>query len=178
MKVSSKNLFFRSVRLTDSEFIYDLRSSKGKFLNNYGYTKEVNKNFISGSIKKEYESLEYYFIISDINENIGVVRIYKLNKRQKTFTWGSWIMLDGISPLYALKSAVMVYAFAFDFLGMEKSLFDVRNENKKVISFHEKTGAKFLRKEETDTFFCFEKYNYQTLRKKYQKYIGEINFKA
>ena len=85
-------------------------------------------------------------------------------------------MLDGISPLYALISAVMVYSFSFEFLKLEKSLFDVRNKNKKVISFHEKTGAKFLRKDEEDTFFSFDKINYQTLRKKYQKYIGKIHF--
>lgn len=177
MKVSSKNLFFRSVSMKDSEFIYRLRSSKGRFLNNKGYTKEVNKNYISEIIKKEHECLEFYFIISDVKEDVGVVRIYQINNDQKTFTWGSWIMLDGISPLYALISSIMVYAFAFDFLRLEKSLFDVRNENKKVISFHEKTGAKFLKKDEQDMFFCFTKMNYQILRKKYEKYIGSINFK-
>ena len=153
MKVSSKNLFFRSVSSRDSEFIYSLRLSKGRFINNNGYTKEVNKNFISDSIKKEHQCLEYYFIISDLKEDVGVVRVYRINNDQKTFTWGSWIMLDGISPLYALISAVMVYSFSFEFLKLEKSLFDVRNKNKKVISFHEKTGAKFLRKDEEDTFF-------------------------
>ena len=41
----------------------------------------------------------------------------------------------------------MVYAYAFDYLEMDKSLFDVRNENIKVKSFHEKTGAKYLKKD-------------------------------
>ena len=174
MKVISKNLFFRSVSQQDSEFIFNLRTSKGKFINNVGYSKEINKNYISESIIKESKELEYYFIISDSNEDVGVVRIYDLNKIQKTFTWGSWIILDGKSPLYALISAVMIYAFAFDYLGMEKSFFDVRNENIKVKSFHEKTGAEYLNKNEKDTFFSFDKKNYQILRRKYQKYIGDI----
>ena len=82
--------------------------------------KEINKNYISESVIKESKGLEYYFIISDSNEDIGVVRIYDLNNVQKTFNCGSWITLDGKSPLYQLISVVMVYAFAFDYLEMEK----------------------------------------------------------
>ena len=176
MKVISKNLFFRSVSVEDSDFIYDLRTSRGQFINNHEYTKEINKNYISESVIKESKGIEYYFVISDSRERIGVVRIYNINTNQKIFTWGSWIILDGRSPIYPIVSAVMVYAYAFDYLGMDKSLFDVRNENIKVKSFHEKTGAKYLNKDEKDTFYSFDKINYVILRKKYQKYIGEIKF--
>ncbi len=174
MKVISKNLFFRSVSNQDSTFIFNLRSSKGEFINNHGYTKEINKNFISESVVKESKGLGYYFVISDSKEDIGVVRIYNLNTDKKTFTWGSWIIMDGKSPLYPLISAIMVYAFSFDYLGMEKSLFDVRNENIKVKSFHKKTGAIFLRNDEQDTYYSFNKNRYLILKEKYQKYIGEI----
>lgn len=176
MKINSKKLSFRSVQLVDNDFIFNLRSSKGRFINNIGFTREVNKNWMKGCISRQLKNQEYYFIIHDKKEDAGVVRVYKINNEEKTFTWGSWILKDGCSPLYAITSAVMVYSFAFDFLGMKKSYFDVRNDNIKVKSFHEKTGAIFLRKDNVDTFYSFEKVNYEKLFTKYEKYIGKINF--
>ena len=177
MIVTSKTLCFRSAKLEDSNFIFNLRSAKGKFINNIGFTREVNKNWMKGCAQKELDGLEYYFVIHDDKEDVGVVRLYNVNNEKKTFTWGSWILKDGCSPLYAVVSAVMLYAFAFDFLGMKQSLFDVRNDNIKVKSFHEKTGALFLKKDNLDSFYSFEKEDYKRLRNKYKKYIGDIDYK-
>ena len=80
MKVISKNLFFRSVSVEDSDFIYDLRTSRGQFINNHDYTREINKNYISESVIKESKGIEYYFVISDSRENIGV--LIDLNKER------------------------------------------------------------------------------------------------
>ena len=176
MKINAKNLSFRSAILEDSDFIFDLRSSKGKFINNNGFTREVNRNWMKGCVTRQLERKEYYFVIYNKKEDVGVVRIYKINNEEKTFTWGSWILKDGCSPLYAITSAVMVYSFAFDFLRMRKSYFDVRNENIKVKSFHEKTGAIFLRKDNLDTFYSFDKVNHQNLFKKYKKFTGDISY--
>ncbi|KGG20801.1 GNAT family N-acetyltransferase [Prochlorococcus marinus] len=176
MRLNSKKLFFRSAAIEDSDFIYKLRSSKGQFINNQGFTKKVNQDWISQCSQREKDGKEFYFIISDSNKDVGVVRIYKINYEEKTFAWGSWILIDGCSPLYAIISAVMVYTFAFEYLGMKKSFFDVRNDNFKVKSFHEKTGAKFLKNDELDTFYSFDEVGYKNLRDKYRKYTGEIQW--
>ena len=174
MIINSKKLTFRLASLADSDFIFKLRSSKGKYINNDGFTEESNKKWISSCVERQLKGFEYYFIISDNKENVGVVRIYELNKEDKTFTWGSWILKDECSPSYAIISAIMVYAFSFDFLRMRKSYFNVRNDNVKVKSFHRKTGAKFLSQDDIDSFYLFDKSDYQKLREKYKKYVGEI----
>ena len=177
MQVNSRKLFFRSAQLKDSEFIFNLRSKKGDFINNVGFTKASNEKWMKGCVSREREGLEFYFIIYDKNEQVGVVRVYKINNQEKTFTWGSWILKDESSPLYPIISAVMIYSFAFDFLGMTECFFDVRNDNTKVKSFHKKTGAIFLRKNDVDSFYCFKKVSFVRLLEKYKKYIGEIYFK-
>ena len=176
MQLKSEKLLFRLVTIDDSDFIFNLRLSKGKFINNEGYTKVLNKAWISEYLKKEEKGEEYYFIIEGNNKDIGVVRIYQLNFEQKTFAWGSWILIDDCSPFSAITSAIMVYAFAFEFLDMEKSLFEVRNNNLKVKSFHTKTGAKLIKKDELDSYFCFDKNDYKILKTKYKKYTGEIKW--
>ncbi|MDZ4316950.1 MAG: hypothetical protein U0989_19560, partial [Azonexus sp.] len=54
----------------------------------------------------------------------------------------------------ALESAFLVYQFAFENLEFEKSHFDVRKGNDRVISFHEKMGA--IKTGETELDFLFE----------------------
>ena len=64
MKVSSEILSLRSACLEDSDFIYDLRSSKGKYINNEGFTRKSNKSWLSEYLKKRIRKkgiLLYYF---------------------------------------------------------------------------------------------------------------------
>ena len=70
MKINAKNLSFRSAELEDSDFIFDLRSTKGKFINNTGFTKEVNRNWIKGCVTRQLERKEYYFVIHNKKEDV------------------------------------------------------------------------------------------------------------
>ena len=176
MKIKSKVLNLRSADRVDADFIYDLRIKRGKFLNNKDFSREGNKNWLSKYPEKEKEGKEYYFVIFDAKEDIGVVRVYDIDYKKKTFVWGSWVLKENCSPRYSLISAILTYAFAFGFLKMEKALFDVRNENKRVISFHESSGAKFLRKDDTDTYYVFDKEAYRKLQNKYDKFVGKISY--
>ena len=176
MLIKSKNLFFRLASIKDSDFIYNLRLLKGKHLNNKRFTRKNNEEWISNYKKREASCNEYYFIIFDKKKDVGFVRIYNLNFKLKTFTWGSWVLLDGSPYTYPIISTLMIYSFAFDFLKMKESFFDVKNENLKVNSFHIKTGAKFLRKDKNNSFYKFEKNDYEKLSSKYKKYIGEVEW--
>ena len=68
MRIKSEKLFFRLVTIEDSDFIFNLRLNKGKFINNDGYTKVLNKAWISEYLKKEEKGEEYYFIIEGNKE--------------------------------------------------------------------------------------------------------------
>lgn len=112
----------------------------------------------------------------DTNFDVGVVRFYNVYEAKKTFVWGSCFLEDGCSPLYAIFNVLMIYSLAFESPGMKKSILDLRNDNLKVKSFHEKTGAQFLRKDNLDTYYILRKNDYEKLKINYQKFIGEIKW--
>jgi len=80
------------------------------------------------------------------------VRIYDI--REDSFSWGSWILNEDKTRFAALESAFLVYQFGFEILNFNKSHFEVRKENSKVLSFHEKMGA--IKKGENDIEFFYE----------------------
>jgi RimJ/RimL family protein N-acetyltransferase len=176
MIVNSKLLKFRFVNEQDADFIYELRLAQGQYLNNSNFTRADNKKWLSQASVRNIEGIEYYFIISDKKEDVGVVRVYNINKQNNTFVWGSWILKSGTSPLYPIVSAIMVYDFAFEYLKLNEAILDVRNDNTKVISFHQKTGAKLLQKDDQDTHFVFERNDYIVLKEKYKQYVHDITY--
>lgn len=176
MKIISKSISMRSASTDDADFIYSLRTERGEFLNNEHFTPEANKKWLCNYKPKEEQGLEYYFIISKEENDIGVVRVYDIKYNEKTFVWGSWILTNNSSPLYAVISALLVYEFSFKYLNLNCALLDVRNENKKVISFHEKSGAVFKRKDSLNSYFEFSRKDYSKFKSRYKKYLGYVQF--
>ncbi len=176
MKIKNNVLQMRSATPEDNEFIYNLRLSRGEFLNNENFSKEGNINWLRSYEEQNTPYLQYYFIISNEKSNVGVVRIYNIDYKNKTFTWGSWILEEASPASYAIISSTMVYDFAFNALNMEEALLDVRNENIKVISFHQKTGATFINKDKDNHYFTFNKEDYKFFKNKYSKIVGEIYY--
>ena len=116
------------------------------------------------------EKKEFYFIIeSKIGDNLGLVRMYDF--KDNSFCWGSWLIKDNAPKSTAIESALQIYEFGFYKLGFEKSHFDVRKGNDKVISFHERFGAKIIDENELDYFFDFYKQDYEIMKKKYTRYL-------
>lgn len=69
------------------------------------------------------------------------------------------------------KNINMRNEFGFYGLGFEKSHFDVRKGNDKVIAFHQRFGAKIVDEDELDYFFNFEKNDYEITKEKYRRYL-------
>ncbi len=169
-KLIGKNINLRLVEIDDADFILSLRLEKGKFLSNTNSSFEEQKKWIR--LYKERESLkqEYYFIIENKDSlPIGTVRIYDF--KLDSFCWGSWIIKDR-SPYYvAIESALLVYEFAFNNLGFKNSRFDVRKNNKSVINFHQRFGAKIIKEDDLDYFFNFSVDDYQISKIQYKKFL-------
>jgi len=145
----------RLARPSDADYIYSLRidPAYNQHLSSAPPTVEAQAQFLEGYVKREQAGKEYYFIIKNkvTGMDCGTVRIYDL--REDSFCWGSWI-LDSNKPRYAaIESALFIYDFGFGVLKFGSSHFDVRKDNVRVISFHERFGARRVDENEIDIFF-------------------------
>ena len=172
MIIYGKNINMRTVTTEDAEFIYNMRQNqnKTKYLSKVTGTVESQKEWIKNYKQREEEKKEFYFVIeSKDKEKLGLVRMYDF--QDESFCWGSWLIKEDAPKTTAIESALQIYEFGFYSLGFEKSHFDVRKENDKVIAFHQRFGAKIVDEDELDYFFNFEKSDYEIIKEKYKRYL-------
>lgn len=168
--LSGKSINLRVVELGDAQFIYDMRQGiKSQYLSAIKSGVKSQIEWIKEYKKREFDGREYYFVIeSKEAKPLGLVRLYDF--RSDSFCWGSWIMRDGAPANCAIESVLCVYDFAFYELGFQKSHFDVRKDNSKVIAFHKRFGAIIIGEDEKDFYFNFTLEEYKKVRKKYIKF--------
>ena len=172
MIICCKNLNLRTVAIEDAEFIYNMRQNqnKTKYLSRVTGTVESQKEWIKNYKQREEEKKEFYFVIESKDERkLGLVRMYDF--QDNSFCWGSWLIKEDAPKSTAIESALQIYEFGFYSLGFEKSHFDVRKENDKVIAFHQRFGAKIIDEDELNYFFNFEKSDYEITKEKYKRYL-------
>lgn len=172
MIIYGKNINMRTVETKDAEFIYTMRQNeaKTKYLSKISGTVESQKEWIKSYKKREEEKQEFYFVIESKDvEKLGLVRMYEF--KDNSFCWGSWLIKEDAPKSTAIESALQIYEFGFYSLGFEKSHFDVRKGNDKVIAFHQRFGAKIVDEDEMDYFFNFEKSDYEITKEKYKRYL-------
>ena len=172
MIICCKNLNLRTVAIEDAEFIYNMRQNqnKTKYLSKVTGTVDSQKEWIKNYKQGEEEKKEFYFLIeSKDEEKLGLVRMYDF--QDESFCWGSWLIKEDAPKTTAIESALQIYEFGFYSLGFEKSHFDVRKGNDKVIAFHQRFGAKIVDEDELDYFYNFEKSDYEIIKEKYKRYL-------
>ena len=172
MIIYGKNINMRTVTTEDAEFIYNMRQNqnKTKYLSKVTGTVESQKEWIKNYKQREENKKEFYFVIeSKDKRKLGLVRMYDF--QDNSFCWGSWLIKEDAPKSTAIESALQIYEFGFYSLGFEKSHFDVRKENDKVIAFHQRFGAKIIDEDKLNYFFNFEKSDYEITKKKYKRYL-------
>jgi RimJ/RimL family protein N-acetyltransferase len=171
----TKNIYFRLVDETDIDFILTLRLNENlnKHLSKTSSNQMFQLDWIKQYKQRETLGLDYYFLVVDKQlGDLGLVRVSDIDYANKTFTWGSWILKEDRPKYAALDTAILVYEFAFNELGLFLAKFDVRNENVKVISFHKRFGSSELYSNNLNTFFELKKTTYIQLKySKYYKYL-------
>ena len=172
MLINGKNINLRTVTEEDAEFIYTMRQNKDKtkYLSKVIGTVESQKEWIKNYEQREEDKKEFYFVIeSKDKEKLGLVRMYDF--QDESFCWGSWLIKEDAPKTTAIESALQIYEFGFYSLGFERSHFDVRKGNDKVIAFHKRFGAKIVDEDELDYFFNFEKNDYEITKENYKRYL-------
>jgi len=113
-----------------------------------------------------------YFIIEDHGgDSLGCVRLY--DARGDSFCWGSWILRYGAPQTAALESALMVYALGIDHFGFHRAHFDVRKENERVWTFHERFGARRIGETGADYLYTLDGPEIGRSRARYAKFLPE-----
>jgi len=170
-KVLGKRLIFRDAIVNDAHFILGLRTNdlKSRYLSATVNNLEKQKQWLSDYAKSEDQ---VYFIIESVSgELLGTVRLY--DPQEKSFCWGSWILIEGAPQSAAIESALMVYSYALDYLGFSGAHFDVRKGNESVWRFHERFGAQRVGESESDYFYEINMEQITAARTKYKKYLPQ-----
>ncbi len=163
-----RTLVFRNVCLDDSQFIYSLRTNRGRarYLSPTSTSISDHEAWLHA-----YQSTtdQAYFVIEHRGIAVGTVRLY--DARGDSFCWGSWILCENAASHIAVESALMVYAYALDHLYFNESHFDVRRDNERVWSFHERFGAVRLRENNEDYFYSVSGASIAKSRARYRKFL-------
>lgn len=167
--IKGRNIVLRDVEVGDAEFIYSLRTDErlGRFLSATEGGVESQINYIL-NYKKSNDT--FYFLICGYNgEKFGTVRIYDI--QGDSFCWGSWIVRPNVPNYVGIESALAIYTFAFEVIGFKKSHFDVRKENKRVLEFHLRMGAKIIREDELNIYLDYSYESFLAIKPKYNRYL-------
>ena len=170
-RIVGRTLVFRDAELTDAKFILSLRTDDNKSKHLTKTAPELEKQIAWLSDYSNRNDQVYFIIENSDGDVIGTVRLY--DQQGDSFCWGSWIIKDGVPPSAAIESALMVYAYAIDYLGFHQSHFDVRKKNESVWSFHERFGAIRTGESEQDYFYKLGHEQISLSQQRYRKYLPE-----
>jgi RimJ/RimL family protein N-acetyltransferase len=159
-----QNLIFRNATINDAAFIIEIRTDMKKSAHISKTSKDIKQQEAwLEKYSKDREQI-YFVILNREQERVGTVRLY--DKKNDSFSWGSWILKDGVASSYAIESALLVYHFALS-LGFERAHFDVRKGNESVWKFHERFGA--VKTFETNELFLYS-ISLEAIKKSLKKY--------
>lgn|SRR5574344_217253 len=157
-------LHVRLVNENDAEFILSLRTDP--ILTKYLHETENNLTkqleWIRAYKKREEVGLDYYFIYSYENHNIGVNRIYNITNN--TATAGSWVCKKGLDIEQVVPSLLILRNIIFDVLEKEKDLFQVSKGNNHVLKLHKMMGATIIMENEEEYLLELKKDVYRSKR--------------
>lgn len=168
--IEGKNINLREVDVTDAEFVLSLRTNAdlNKFISKTEYDLDKQIRYIQDFKRKEDE---YYFIIDDntTNESYGTGRVYDI--KEKSFGLGSWIIKKEAPANVAIESILLIYEFGFYTLDFNQAHYDVRKDNKSVISFHKRMGAEMIGEDDLNYYFIYSQRSYELIKPKYSRFI-------
>ncbi|WP_107495974.1 GNAT family N-acetyltransferase [Thalassobius sp. I31.1] len=154
------SLNVREIKVSDAEYIFQLRSdvTYNKYISKIDDNIETQRRFIEGYLEKNRTQREsFYFILENktTGARCGTVRIYNFNG--DVFEWGSWILDEKKSRYSALETAILIYEYAFNILGFDRSEFEVNKDNVRVIDYHKKSGAEVIGEDDVNLYFRVRK---------------------
>ena len=172
-RMDGQRLSLRLVTPDDAEYIHGLRTNPlyNTHLSAVSGTADDQRSWIEHYKLREVSGQEYYYVIQRHDgPRCGVVRLYDIAGDQ--FTWGSWILDENKPAKAALESAFLSFTLAFDHLGLDLGLIDVRQENAKAIAFYRRFGMVETRQDYQNIYFKLQRRLFEREREKHILNIG------
>ncbi len=172
-RIRGRAIDLRLVELDDAAFILGLRLDPrlGRFLSATPTTLDQQQAWLAEYKAREHQGLEYYFIVENKQgQPCGTVRLYDF--RDRSFSWGSWIIRPGCSPRASVDSALLVYRCGFEELGFAESHFEVRKDNARVVAFHLRCGAQIVAEDERNYYFRLLSPQFLEARERYERMVA------
>lgn len=153
--ISGKYVNMREAEISDSEFILSLRTDPKKSRYIHSTSSDLKKQ---EEYMLRYKTLEneWYFIIENKKgEPIGTNSVYpypritkcwydEKNDKLGILGPGRWLLKDGLIPFESIESDLLIKKFCFDFLKLSFLPMMIHEDNKTVLDFHKKWGAKIF----------------------------------
>lgn len=136
----------RPVTPEDVDLILELRGDRElcRFMGDIGTSRDRQLEWLE---KYLVTPGDYYFVIETAKSAaaVGLAGIYNMREGDGTTTeaeWGRWVIRPG--AFAAPASALISFRIAFNLLNVDRLHFWTSVENRNVIAFHEKIGARRL----------------------------------
>lgn len=183
--MSSKNLpkiEKAKLILGKSLLLIDASESDAAFIHQLHNTAMQSHYFFgeSMSLEKQQELLRRYayqndkawFIIESLtSERLGTVELF--DAKMFSYCWGNWILKKNVPKTTAIESALMIYAYAIDYLGFKTAHFYERKNNEDVIRFHERFGATRIDENEEHYLYSLDAKNITRTRRRYARFLPD-----
>jgi len=165
-------LKFKLADKSDAEFILGLRTnpSKNKYLN---YTEPNLENqiiWLNEYKTREERGEELYYIIYENNIPVGTIRIYNINENE--CTTGSWLFSSNTYQLTPIISELLIYEIVYNILKKSTVLFDVRKENKKVVTYHKLKRITLINEDEENFYYSMSRAEWEESKMKIFNLMG------
>jgi len=165
-------LQFIFAKENDAEFILGLRTNpyKNKYLN---YTEPNLENqiiWLNEYKTREERGEELYYIIYENNIPVGTIRIYNINENE--CTTGSWLFSSNTYQLTPIISELLIYEIVYNILKKSTVLFDVRKENKKVVTYHKLKRITLINEDEENFYYSMSRAEWEESKMKIFNLMG------
>lgn len=154
--LEGKIINLRLVEENDASYIVKLRNDieLKKFISPTNSNIEEQKKWIKFYKIKECGEEEFYFIVEDKKmHRCGTVRVYNIDKKEKSCTWGSFI-LELTRPNKASYDVIDTsLKFIKNNLNLKKVFLEVNKKNKKAIHIYEKVGFNKIGENEKENLY-------------------------
>lgn len=143
----------RPVRLADAQYIVDTRNDPDQslFLNEVSEDVSAQRKWLKTYFDREND---YYFVVENASGfPSGLIALYDI--KENVGEWGRWIIKG--PPTVSVESALLIYKFAFEVIGLDSVYCRTIANNINVVSFHDSCGlpqGALLK----DAFFIRERY--------------------
>ena len=144
--IIGKYTVLRSVMKDDAEFILSLRldDKLNRYINKVENSIEKQREWIE---KQQQRENDYYFIIQNTDQNpVGTISLYNIEGNRAEF--GRWVSKGSV--INNIESVLLLHKFGFEDLMLSEIYTNTVADNKSVLNFHKRFGARLAEKSHYD----------------------------